>query len=443
MSSKDYNFILKKPFLLLLIILIFGLILRLFLTPYFTWEGDYHAWKGWADAIVRDGFSQFYSRNWCDYMPGYLYVLWMLEKLKVIFPNIDEVLLFKLPANLADFGISVVIFLSLKKVTTERNSLIASIVYFFNPASISNSTLWGQVDSFHALPILLSILFVLNNRFFLSGIFAMTAFMIKPQSIVIFPVLLLVLSKYVWGKGESISVLKKVLPFFYFVIAGLIIVYLFTYPFVKADVLSVYDFIASPFFLIKERFDAAYEQYKFASLNAFNFWGSFAMWKGDSSLFLGITYKNWGTVMFGLVYSALFGFLLFNSYYKNYTDKKEFSYVIFEVLTLVFFGLFLFVTRVHERHLLPTIVFFSLIAFRSLYFWLLYAIISIVYVINMYYSLLQLKTSYEAFSRITLQIMAPILFLILFVIFVVILYDFIRNNLLISRKSHIPINPRR
>jgi len=185
----------KKPnlknnvYLQLSLILLAGLLLRIFLSTLITYEGDFGVWQGWGRALSHDGFSQFYDRNWCDYMPGYLYILWILNEFHTAMPWLSVYILFKLPANLSDLGISILIFVALKPIASTRIAMISSLVYFFNPASMSNSTFWGQVDSVHAFPILFSIILGIRKRFVLSGLFAALAFMIKPQSIVLFPII--------------------------------------------------------------------------------------------------------------------------------------------------------------------------------------------------------------------------------------------------------------
>src|SRR3990172_5162040 len=120
------------------LLLIVGFILRILFSPSWTYEGDFGSWKGWAYGISKVGFSEFYDEYWCDYMPGYLYILWLLQHLHTAFPMIPDTILFKLPANLSDLGISIVIFYVLRNITNVRNAKIASLAYFFNPASRFN-----------------------------------------------------------------------------------------------------------------------------------------------------------------------------------------------------------------------------------------------------------------------------------------------------------------
>lgn len=419
---------LKDPYVRFVLILAAGFVLRIIFSSFLTYENDFLAWKIWGAQIAEVGFSKFYDKFWCDYMPGYLYVLWALDGVKSTFPAFSTDILFKIPANLADLAISVSIFYALRRITTVRNAMIASVIYLFNPASLSNSTFWGQVDSFHALPILLSIMTALGRRFILSGIFAALAFMIKPPSIVVFPLIGLIAIEPLFRQYKKPTI-KTFIPAIKVALAILITSLLITLPFIWDKLDTISYIFTGPVELIRARFSAAYEQYTYASLNAFNFWGSFAMWQNDGDLFLGISYKSWGTVIFASIY-ALIGALLIRVVYKSRGGRdKDFSYFIYQAITLIIFSLFLFITRAHERHLLPAIVFFTLLTYRHWILWYLYAIVSLVYVLNMIYSYIQLTTLYKGIPEEYSVLFIPGLFFLYLFVFLYLFYDFIKNTL--------------
>jgi Gpi18-like mannosyltransferase len=428
---------LKNPYVRFSLILLLGFILRVIFSSYLTYEPDFNVWKMWGRQISAVGFGQFYDNFWCDYMPGYLYVLWGLDRVHSAFQWFSLDVLFKLPANLADFGIAVSIFFALRRITSVRNAMIASVVYLFNPASLSNSTFWGQVDSFHALPILLSIITALGRRFFLSGVLAALAFMIKPPSIVIFPLIGLIAIEPVF-KDYNKPTLKTFMPSIKVGVAMIITSIIVTLPFIWDSLDSFAYLFTGPVDLIKARFDAAYDQYHHASLNAFNFWGSFAMWEDDGLLFIGISYKSWGTIIFASIYAVIAGLLLRLVYKGEGVRSKEFSYFIYQAITLILFSLFLFITRAHERHLLPAIVFFTLITYHHWILWYLYAIVSLVYVLNMIYSYVQLTTSYGGVPEEYAVVFIPGMFIWYLLVFVILFYDFIKNTLRYKRvpQSH-------
>jgi len=416
----------KNPYILLSILLLIGFVLRIYFSTLIAYEGDFGVWQWWGEGLSKVGFSNFYDNYWCDYMPGYLYVLRFLTDIQGELPWLSPYILFKLPANLADLGISILIFVVIRPLSNKKTAMISSLVYFFNPAVLSNSTLWGQVDSFHAFPILLALVLGLRKKFALSGLFAAVAFMIKPQTIVLFPIIGFIAVQPFFCSENRWNI-KNFVPGAKVIIMAIITCIVITLPFIWNEIDSFLYIFTGPLELIRERFDKAYEQYKFASLNTFNFWGVFAMWTSDETVFFGLTYKNWGTIIFGALYAIIFGFFFrFKLLYT--TTKKEYTYLIFQAVTLVLFCLFLFVTRAHERHLLPAIVFFTLILYRSWIFPYLYAIVSGVYVCNMVYAFAQLITKYQAIPDNVERYLIPIMFLLYFVSFVIVLLNFFSNT---------------
>jgi len=466
-------------------LLVVGLILRLILSSYWTYEGDFGTWKAWAYGIYNTGFSKFYDQVWCDYIPGYLYVLWLLEYIHSAFPAMSDKILFKLPANLSDLGISILVFLVLRNITSLKNAQLTSLFYFFNPASISNSTFWGQVDSVHTFPLLLSVVFGLRGCLVASGVFASLAFMIKPQSVVIFPILgfFAIIHLFIKKEGGRLG-LKDLLPGVTMLAALVVTSFIITLPFISSEIDSISDVFKEPVYFMKERFDRAYSQYNIASLNAFNFWGLVAMWQNDQTKFLDVTYQRWGTMIFGIVYALvlvlLFRFNLIKrveeAWIRNFDPVQKQNYVempdpsmhsclassaspssransfadganstirTIHAVTLILFALFLFVTRTHERHFLPTIAFFTLIAFRSSLYWFFYALISFVYVFNMFYAYIELMPRVSESARpylilpaSSLQPFIPGMVFLLLIIFLIVLVDFIRNSVGLYRMTN-------
>jgi len=418
--------LIKNIYLQLFLFLLIGFLLRIFLSTLMAYEGDFHTWQGWGSALANDGFSQFYNRNWCDYMPGYLYILWILNELHSSIPWLSVYILFKLPANLSDLGISILIFIVLRPIASTRIAMISSLIYFFNPASLSNSTFWGQVDSVHAFPILLSIILEMRKRFVLSGLFFALAFMIKPQSIVLFPFIALIAIDPFFRSTQRWNI-KNFLPLAKIVLTIVVTCTIITLPFIWDKIDSFFYIFTGPLELIINRFDSAYEQYKFASLNAFNFWGTFAMWKTDELLFLGLSYKTWGTIIFATLFTTIFA-SQFKFNFQRRDRDTDYTYLIFQSVTLILFALFLFVTRAHERHILPSIVFFTLLIFRSWIFPYLYAIVSGVYVCNMIFSYIQLTTSYNGIPDNIERFLVPSMSILYIIAFFLVLINFLMHS---------------
>jgi hypothetical protein len=97
----------------LLAFLFIGLAARLLLSPYFSYPADLLTYQLWSLDLIRHGFSRFYLFANSDYLPGYLYALWVVgkifyfvnAKLFVMAPD----LIFKIPSILADIANTVLI----------------------------------------------------------------------------------------------------------------------------------------------------------------------------------------------------------------------------------------------------------------------------------------------------------------------------------------------
>ena len=109
------------------------------------------------------GPGGFYAPGYfADYPPGYMYVLWVLGAVShALEPFIGGQAitgLIKLPGILADLGVAWVIFVIGSRFFGDRPpvrwlgsgariGVIGAAVYLFNPGTIFNSAVWGQMDS--------------------------------------------------------------------------------------------------------------------------------------------------------------------------------------------------------------------------------------------------------------------------------------------------------
>lgn len=343
------------------LILIFAFLLRIFLSPFGTLELDFNTFRGWSAILAGQGFEKFYE-GWSDYLPGYLYVLWVLGKLSDVLAWLPQTLLYKFPAILADVVTGALIFSVVSRYKRSL-ALFSAGLYLFNPAVIFNSTLWGQIDS-------LTILFIMTSLFFapkkpvLGAMSLALGTLIKPQAAFIAPVVAVL-----WIKKFGIFKTLVLSAFcFLFFVFGFI-------PFKGEN-----SFI--PFIL--ERLGATANQYPYTSVNAFNFWAIIpGMWKSDVGRL---------QIMGILLTAGMFAFLLWK-WFKERGDKSEPR--VFLLSALCLFVSFFFLTRMHERHLLPTLapLAVSIAAYPML--WLPYIMLSITYVLNLLYSFVWINENFR------------------------------------------------
>ena len=344
-----------------------GLALRLLVSPYYTHYNDLGLWLYWAKEIYVLGFNNFFSKiGWTDYLPLYFYPLFAIEWLRQI-AHIQGELIFKIPAIAADLLSAVVIYkitnyFKIKGILPKQAPIAAAAIYLFNPAIFANSAMWGQIDGIGALLVLLSVLLLIQKRVIPLGITLALAILLKPHYLIMLPLILVATTRI---NRDS---LKK-----------------FTLSFVVSAVLIVTPFVNNPFEtipLLITRYQASLGQYPYASVNAFNFWGSVgANFVSDQTTFLSLSYHSWGLVLFGSIYL----FVLFRLMFEKIHSLENYFLTLVLSLTLSFFSVSTFATNVHERHLLTALALLSLLTLKSKLYLYSYFALSLIYVVNLYF----------------------------------------------------------
>src|SRR3989344_517034 len=335
----------------ILLLILAAFTIRLILAPFGTLELDQNTFIAWGNMLVEGGFKNFYT-SWSDYLPGYLYILWFLAKIGGFLPIPAEVL-FKLPAVISDLAVGYLIYLIVTKIKNSKLGLIAAAVFLFNPAVISNSTLWGQVDSLTAFFSLLAIWFATKN-IYLSSFFLAFGFLVKPQAAVAVPVIFFLMVKKKWG-------LKKVAVY---VCLFLVVLFLVFLPFASGNLIN----------FIYDRIIATLSQYPYNSINAFNFWALRGFWQNEGS---GLT----DTGFLGVLITCTIGLVSFVRLIKSKRLASQYY-----LAAILFVANFLFFSRIHERHLLPSLAFVSVVAVLDWKIMATYVVLSATYVLNTLYS---------------------------------------------------------
>lgn len=334
-----------------------ALVVRLILSPFGTLELDQNSFIGWSSRLVEVGFNKFYD-TWSDYLPGYLYILWVLGWIKKL-ALLPSVFLYKLPAIFSDVLTGFLIYKIVEKFKNKKWGIIASGLYLFNPAILANSTLWGQADSLTALFSLLAIWLIDTNPILSSFALAFGT-LIKPQAALAAPVVLFVMLKRKW---KAQKIFRYIFTSFLIFVAAFI-------PFAGDNNLTLF---------IVERISVTLGQYPYTSINAFNFWGLFGFWQKDA----------FATSLIGIAITIT-SFLLGA---KKLWKTKNSRYLL---LAIIFATNFLFFTRMHERHLLPVFAPLAIAASLNSNLWLSYVGFSLIYIINLVYSFVWITQSFTS-----------------------------------------------
>lgn len=317
----------------------------------------------WAKNIQEQGLAFAYITNYTrvDYPPVYLYVLWMMGAV-VNFSSRwwDEnfyVLIMKLPALLADLAIAFMAFKITRescKAETQKRHLpfISAIIMLICPTMLINSAMWGQIDSFLCLFLLLSFYCGIKKKYVPCAILYVMAILTKPQGAIFAPIVLiffieaLITKKF---KEAGIAILSSL---------GLIFVICY---FVSPENgLNIW--------WIKDKLFSTMNQYPYATMNANNLYYILG-WNFIREKHL--TSVNWQLIKVVVPCVATLFVWLFWILSKINRTTKTFLAAAILMLTV-----YCFMPEMHERYSYPAVVFiafsfFSCIKIRFILSWLL------------------------------------------------------------------------
>jgi len=308
-----------------------GLLTRLFTSVIF--EGhpvDISCFKAWASS-ASNSMSTFYTNGaFADYPPLYIYVLFFVERIRLLFfhasPDWVHTLIIKLPSIIGDLLCSYVLYKFTLKNQGKKFALILSFVYLFNPVTILVSCIWGQVDGLFMLLLVLATMRLYDKNYIEATVWYALTVLFKPQGLIFLPVLFFVIVK-----EKNIKLLGKCF------VAGIITFVLPLIPFTGSQ---RFDWI------FKLYFNTA-TSYKGASLNAYNLFALLgANWKDDSEKLFIFNYGTWGMIFIVLVTIVTAWYILTS---KNPAIPTSSS-------AMLIAGVYVLSSKMHERYIFPVLL---------------------------------------------------------------------------------------
>ena len=163
---------------------------------------DLDLFRFWATELAEHGPFGFYDRGFfADYTPGYLYALWLVGAVGGWVGGVGD--LIKLPAIITDVVLAYVVYrMVLDLGVTAGRARLAALVVLVNPITWFDSVIWGQVDSFGTVFLLLAVRELWKDRPERAAILAVTAALIKPQLAILIPIVAFVtFRRALWPDG--------------------------------------------------------------------------------------------------------------------------------------------------------------------------------------------------------------------------------------------------
>ncbi|MCC6766510.1 MAG: phospholipid carrier-dependent glycosyltransferase [Deltaproteobacteria bacterium] len=348
----------------LLAFLLALLAIKMAVAPHFGFDTDLGTYKAWAIRLADRGPADFYAPNYfCDYPPGYLYVLWLLgsiyQGMHLATSGPLSTLIIKMPGLIADLLSSVLLYALLRPRAGQRTTWLVVLAYSLNPAVIFNSAIWGQTDSLFTLELFLGALLLFEGQIAFGWAVLMIAAITKPQALIFLP--LFASWRGNWDRPERPIVAAA---------TGLAVAAVLTLPFVEPLGLAAHY-----------QKGAAY--YAETSVNAFNLMAILGGFRqSDSAILLFMSYKAWATALVVL----FFVYLAFLIYRRR--DAEMYVYLMF----LLPLGFFMLSTRMHERYLFPCLLFLTPLLPRRKHLWAFYGVLTATYYLNLWYILRALNS---------------------------------------------------
>ncbi len=341
-----------------------ALFIRLLLIPNPGFEADISFWKSWGLAVLDFGIIKGLSVTNFNYPTPFGYFLALMPAVYRIFAdphNFDQywqntnvlfLIISKLPAVIADFGIAGLILWigrNAKKIGFPDLSMpfyaVLALAFLLNPVSWMDSAWWGQVDSLGVIVFFGAFLLVVTKRPFLAGVVYMIAMLTKLQNMIYGPIFFLFIWQYLGFNGLVRS------------LAGSLVTFIG---------LNIEFILSGSMWKVIESLTGNYDYFPWLSLNAFNLWwivsGARGMQFSDKLLSVGLANaKTVGLTLFsaGYLLAALllkpFAFLK-----KNKDDPPTVVYQFLTAIVIANASFFLFQTESHDRYAYPLIVFLLL-----------------------------------------------------------------------------------
>ena len=387
----------RNQYISIALILFFAFLVRMYLSTLQGFEFDISLFRTWSRGVHFTGISDFYHGVKSDYPPLYIYILWAVGAFYELFISSSFdiqspvfTILLKTPAMIADIATALLIFLIVRKYGSFNMSFLCMTVYAFNPAIIYNSAIWGQVDSVYTLFLMFALMEFVSGKPMIAGTSLALGILTKPQSLVLVPLFALIMLK----KHSLLTFVKVSIASF-----------------------TVFVLVALPFYLNTSIFGlfrlyfSSYTQYPFNSLNALNIWAFGGLFQPDNKIFLFLTYRIWGYLLFSLLFI----------YVAYIITKRKDNISIYIATAILFFGFFMLFTRIHERYLFS--LFAPLAVAMALDRRLSYVYLSatITFLFNLHFVLEESKTGITFANR---EFLIPVIAGINLVLFIYTIYCF-------------------
>lgn len=174
-----------------LVFLLISFLMRNFISYFvYGYEVDVNCFLSWGHTMAMWGPAQFYQKTgFCDYPPLYTYILGLNSLLSPAsdIQNAWTRVIFRFLPSLCDVAACWILAEYAQRKKTENISFVYTMlaVISFNPATILNSSAWGQMDSVLCLVIMMVALCAIEGKWQAAIPLYAVSILIKPQALML------------------------------------------------------------------------------------------------------------------------------------------------------------------------------------------------------------------------------------------------------------------
>ncbi|HEY7623816.1 MAG TPA: phospholipid carrier-dependent glycosyltransferase [Candidatus Limnocylindria bacterium] len=320
--TQDSERAARRARLLIVGAIALGVLIRLAAVRALGFPTDVGTVQAWAERLAQIGPGRFYEPGYfSDYPPAFLYVLWIFGAL---FDGELLRLAVKAVSIPADVGIASLVAVLLWRTAGRASAIAAAALWSLQPGPIFAGPYWGQVDAVGTLPLLGAVVAAGARRWWLAGLLAALAALVKPQ----FGVGLVVIVA-----AAAIEFVREARwrPIAQALGAAAVTGYVLCVPFWGPDPLRIAGELLR---LVR----SASETYPYTSLYAFNGWSVFFdFWQPDAALVF------WG----GAILAVGLALAIAPLWWRRDTA------MLLACATFAALAFYFLPTRAHERYLFP------------------------------------------------------------------------------------------
>ena len=314
------------------------------------YEVDMNCFEAWSWRLNDLGAAAFYDDSvFCDYPPGYLWVLWVLGKLRAILGIRTDGpvtwLLIKSVPIACDILCATLVYRLSRKRLGEVPSLLLGSFTAFNPAMLLDSAAWGQIDSVLILLLILCVAEAERGRWVTAIPLYFLSVLVKPQALLLGPVaLIMIVAEAVLHPNRGKALFRILLG----VALGFALTALVALPFVWNRGGGPVSGLA----WLTGLYTRTMGYYNYATINACNLYELLGMNWADLSGYPALVWVGRG------VYAAVFGAAA--AFYCIARKRTGGRRQIYAICAMVLMVVYAFATKMHERYAMPAIVLLAL-----------------------------------------------------------------------------------